>query len=223
MALGHEIDVRCVQYPGRQDRRHEPCLDSIGPIADGLFEAVQPVGGPFALFGHSMGATVAFELARRLERVGQPPAVLFVSGRQGPSVLKSEMVHLRDDHGLIDEVRELSGTEQELLQDPDVLAMILPALRSDYRAIETYRRAEGEPLSCPIVVLTGDSDPRVSQSDALAWACETTGPFEIEVHPGGHFYLGPRAAQVNAQIRDYLGRFITTAEAGSVRSSGLMQ
>jgi surfactin synthase thioesterase subunit len=203
-ALTPGLDVSCVQYPGRQDRRAEPGISSITALADQLFQVLPAPTGPFALFGHSMGATIAFELARRLERAGTPPTVLFLSGRRGPSVTRAETVHQRDDHGLIEELKLLSGTDATLLDDPDIVEMILPSLRADYRAIETYRKLPGPPLSCPIVMLTGSADPRVTRADAEAWAAETDGPFTLEAHPGGHFYLTQAWAQVNDQISRHL-------------------
>jgi pyochelin biosynthetic protein PchC len=216
LAMSPQVDVCSVQYPGRQDRRLEPGVDSIETLADQIFEALHPIDVPFALLGHSMGAVVAFELARRLEAVKNPPAALFVSGRRGPRLQKAGRVHLRDDRGLIEEIRSLSGTDQALLQDEEILAMILPVLRSDYRAIETYRPASGEPLSCPIVALIGASDPQVTVDEAQFWAAESTGPFALEVHPGDHFYLSQRGAVVNAQVMGYLRRFIPELETADV-------
>jgi len=200
-ALAPEVDVLTVQYPGRQDRRLEPPAESIGALADGLCRVLEKGEDvPLAIFGHSMGALVGFELARRLEAEGRPPAALFVSGRRGPATERDETVHTRDDAGLIAEVRSLGGTDLTALQDEDLVEMILPVLRADYRVVETYRRGPGPRLSCPITVMTGDNDPKVTSEEAWAWAQETSGPFEVLVHPGGHFYLTSRQEAVIAQI-----------------------
>ena len=195
-AMAPGVDVVSVQYPGRQDRRSEPCVATIDELADLVVRVLDGSDKrPVAFFGHSMGATLAFEVALRL-RAGGGPALLFASGRRAPSTARVETVHLGGRRGILAELRALQGTESELLDDPEVLEMVLPALVSDYRAIETYGpRTEGR-LDCPIVALVGDRDPKVTEAEARAWQRHTTGPFELRLFPGGHFYLTERAADV---------------------------
>ncbi|MFF7725399.1 thioesterase II family protein [Streptomyces sp. NPDC008001] len=197
-AMPETVDVLCVQYPGRQDRRTEPLVDSVPALADKVFDALLPwTDQPLALFGHSMGASLAFEVARRLERERDiVPAALFASGRRAPSMHRDETVHLRDDDGLVAEMRSLSGTDAQLLGDEDVLRMILPAIRADYRAAETYAWEPGPPLRCPVTSLTGDDDPKVTVEEAAAWAGHTDGPFTLKVFPGGHFFLARHQAEI---------------------------
>lgn len=198
-ALSPAVDVRAVQYPGRQDRIEETPAGSVQELAQGVFRALdRREETPLALFGHSMGAMVGFELAQLLEAAGRPPAVLFLSGRRGLSIERTENVHQGDDARLIEEVTKLGGTDSALLQDEDLRQMVLPALRADYRAVETYRRTPGPRLRSPLVVMTGDADPRVTPDEARTWSQETDGPFELHVYPGGHFYLvGQRQAVVD--------------------------
>ncbi|MFG2353520.1 thioesterase II family protein [Streptomyces sp. NPDC048521] len=209
--LRPEIEVLAVQYPGRQDRRGEPCLDRIATLADRAAEVLR-VRRPderLAFFGHSMGAAVAFETARRLER-GPGPRVLrlFASGRRAPSVFRPEFVHRKDDDGLVAELQALSGTDPALLADPEVRALVLPTIRSDYRAIESYRCEPGASVACPVTVLIGDADPRVSVADARAWEGHTSGGFDLRVLPGGHFYLEEQrdvvVAGIRAALREHL-------------------
>ncbi|WP_181797416.1 thioesterase II family protein [Streptomyces sp. WELS2] len=215
-ALSPAVDVRAAQYPGRQDRAGEPLAHSVQELARGVFEALDERDpAPLALFGHSMGALVAFELARLLENAGRPPAVLFLSGRRGPSAERTETLGLDDDARLIEEVVRLDGTDAAVFQDEDLLQLILPVLRADYRAVDTYRPTPGPRLGCPLVVLTGDADPRVTPDEARTWARETDGPFECHVHPGGHFYLVARQQAVLAGIEAALRRF--APGAGAVR------
>lgn len=207
-ALAPDVEVVAVQYPGRQDRRAEPCVETVAGLADELADLVEPwVDAPLALFGHSMGASVAFELAVRLRETGVRPACLIASGRRAPSAHRDERVHERDDAGLLDEIRQLDGTQGPLLSDPEMLAMVLPAIRADYRAAETYRFTEGtKPLDVPLHVLIGDADPKVDRAEAERWAEHTTAECTVEVFPGGHFYLADHQAAVSARVAAHLTR-----------------
>ncbi|MET7703686.1 MULTISPECIES: thioesterase II family protein [unclassified Streptomyces] len=203
--LAPDVDVLAIQYPGRQDRRHEPCIDSIPALADAVAEQIEPwCQGPVTFFGHSMGASLAFEVARRLEERGTVLHGLFASGRRAPSAVRDERVHLLDDDGLITDISRLSGTDTQVLGDPEILRMILPAVRADYRAAETYRYTPGPPLTCPLFALTGDDDPQVTLEEARAWGEHTTGPFTLQVFAGGHFYLNAQAPAVIETLRSHL-------------------
>ncbi|MER6046939.1 alpha/beta fold hydrolase [Streptomyces sp. NPDC001793] len=200
-ALSGSVEVLAMQYPGRQDRHGEPPIGSISVMADQLADALRPwTDRPFAFFGHSMGAVLAFETARRLEKEGISPTMLFLSGRRAPSVFYDETVHQRDDEGLIAELKKLSGTDARVLGDEEILRMVLPAIRSDYRAIETYRCEPGAKVACPVTVLTGDDDPRTTIEDARGWQDHTDGPFDLAVYPGGHFYLADHQEDINKRL-----------------------
>ncbi|WP_308013140.1 thioesterase II family protein [Streptomyces griseocarneus] len=201
-AMPSFAEVLCVQYPGRQDRRSEPLIDNIPDLADRVYAALLPwADRPLAFLGHSMGASLAFEVARRFEREKDiVAAALFASARRAPSTHRSETVHLLDDRGIVAEVDRLSGTDSGLLKDEEVLRMVLPAIRSDYRAAETYVYEPGEPLRCPVVAMTGDADPKVTLDEVAAWERHTEGPFELKVYPGGHFYLADHQQAVTEEI-----------------------
>lgn len=186
------VDVHSVQYPGRQDRSAEPPVDDIGELADRVCDALPATTGPaLAFLGHSMGAVVAFEVAHRLVAAGRPaPELLIASSQPAPSHTRSDRLHLLDDLFLAD-VAAFGGADPALLADPLIRQLVLPALRADYRAIETYRhRARRPPLAIPVTAVTGDADPLVTAVEARAWADHTTGAFRLEtIRRGDHFYL----------------------------------
>ncbi|GAU69347.1 thioesterase [Streptomyces sp. NBRC 110611] len=204
--LSPVAEVLSVQYPGRQDRRTETSPSDIATMADQVYAALRGRLGsrPTAFFGHSMGALVAFEVARRLEADGGALTHLFASGRRAPSRYRAESVHRRDDDGIVTELKLLAGTDASLLGDEEVLRMILPAIRSDYTAVETYRCDPGAAIKAPITALTGDNDPKTTLEEAEDWRAHTTDAFDLRVYPGGHFFLGPQAPAVLALLRAHL-------------------
>ncbi|MFE2600942.1 thioesterase II family protein [Streptomyces sp. NPDC059396] len=204
--LSSVAEVFSVQYPGRQDRRKETSPDDINAMADQVYAALrgQFHARPTTFFGHSMGATIAFEVARRFEAEGGELSHLFASGRRAPSRFRDENVHRRSDDGIVAELKLLSGTNTALLGDEEILRMILPAIRSDYRAIETYRCEPGTAVRAPISALTGDNDPKTTLDEAEDWRGHTTGAFDLKVFPGGHFFLGSQAPAVIALLRQHL-------------------
>ncbi|MFF2045639.1 thioesterase II family protein [Kitasatospora sp. NPDC058170] len=196
-AVDPSVEILAVQYPGRQDRYREPGVENIGELADLVMPALRSAvaGGRFALFGHSLGAALAFEVARRLTG-GESPDLLVVSGRRAPSLIRQEAYHRLDDAGLAEHLEHLSGTDRRLLADPEALEMILPAIRSDLRAIETYRSAPGAAVDVPVLALTGDHDPWTTLLEAAGWSAHTTRGFDLRVFHGEHFYLAEHQAEV---------------------------
>jgi surfactin synthase thioesterase subunit len=200
VALPPSADFLAVQYPGRQDRFAEPPIDDMHELADQVAERLRPcLDRPTVFFGHSMGATIAYETALRLAATGAP-ASLFVSGRAAPSRQRPGEAHLLDDDALMAHVRKLSDIDPALLDDPDIRPMIIPALRADYRAVNTYRPEPGRRVDCPVVALIGDADPVVAVADTAAWADHTTGSFERHIFPGGHFYLTDAVPEITRLI-----------------------
>ncbi|MFJ2767234.1 thioesterase II family protein [Streptomyces sp. NPDC087300] len=214
-ALAPDVDVVSVQYPGRQDRRQETPFDDVRALADRICELLAPPPSqPLVILGHSMGSVLGFELGLRIER-SAPGALLglIASGRRAPVVHRDENVHQRDDDAVIAEIRSLSGTAATVLQDDELLRMALPALRADYRAVETYRYREGDRLRAPIAALVGDTDPRVSLDDARAWQRITDAGFSLRTFPGGHFYLSDQWPDVAAAVVDRIAVFEGRAHA----------
>ncbi|MFX0581074.1 thioesterase II family protein [Nocardia nepalensis] len=203
--LAPQCEVLAVQYPGRQDRRRERPFENVTDLADAVAQQLLVwTDRPMALFGHSLGAVVAFEVAYRLAAQGCTPLALIVSGRRAPSRYRAENVHTRDDEGLLREVRSLGGTDPLALAEPEMREMILAALRADYTAVETYRCPDRNPLQIPIYGHFGLDDPQVTIEEAQSWAAHTTSHFELHTYPGGHFYLNTQATALTANIRGVL-------------------
>ncbi|WP_069816832.1 thioesterase II family protein [Streptomyces sp. TP-A0874] len=191
-AFGPNVEVLVVRYPGRQERLVEPCVESMGALADQVAAALLPLASqvPLALFGHSMGASCAYEVALRMENLyGVRLAGLYVSARSAPHRVSPKQTYLGGDEALLDEVRRLGGTDAELLTDPDLSELLMPAIRADFRIVGTYGPRPATPVRCPVTAYAGESDPAVEPADVAAWSEVAPAGFESKVLPGGHFYL----------------------------------
>ncbi|MBC3840127.1 thioesterase [Streptacidiphilus sp. 4-A2] len=203
--LAPRVDVLVVQYPGRMDRGREPLPGSLTGLA-GILAGLVSAGTdprPLALYGYSMGATVAYEVARRLERTAAAPARLFVSARTAPSIpfAQGSLPHRGSDEALVEHLAQLQGTPLGLLDHPGVRALVLPVIRGDYTLLEEYRwQPDVPPLACPVSVWVGDADPLTPVADARAWAGHTTGGSELAVLPGGHFLLEEHLDRIAAAL-----------------------
>ena len=214
-ALAPQAEGLAIQYPGRGDRWREQFVTTIPALADKAFTAMRgQIEPPFALFGHSMGALVAYEVAARYTRsTASGPAWLFVSGHRAPSAQRDEPPTPADDAALIAELRHLGGTAEPLLADKDTLATILPAIRADYQAVRSYLAAPGTRISVPVTALVGDNDPLTTPAEARAWAARSTTRFEYHTFPGGHFYLKDCTTEVAALLsRTLLSALFTPAD-----------
>ncbi|MCU8594152.1 thioesterase II family protein [Streptomyces sp. A13(2022)] len=204
--LPPEVELLAIQYPGREERFEDPGAADMAELVGAIADAVLPLlDRPYALFGHSMGSAVAWELAHELERRRvSGPRRLFASGRAAPGTAVTGQLHRQDDDVLGAELARLGGTSREVLDDPGLRDLVLTAVRHDYRIIETYRPSPRPPLACPVHVLTGDADPELgaerSRDRAGGWAGLTTARTEVRVFPGDHFYLTPRRREVVATV-----------------------
>lgn len=189
-----------VQYPGRQDRLDEPLATDIATLADDVATelARHADGPPLALFGHSMGAVVAFEVARRLG----PGAVghVFVSAARPPAEPRVFSDHLDDDASMVAYLRKLGGAGVDLYDDPDLRSLILPAVRGDLAMLARYRYRPGPPLRCPITAIVGETDPTCTAALAEGWSTYTATGFASHTMAGGHFYLETEPRSVVALV-----------------------
>lgn len=191
-ALPPEVEVCPVQLPGRENRMREPAFDRVPPLVEALAGALERWRDlPYAVFGHSNGALIGFELARHARRAGTPgPLHLFASGRRAPHLAgRQRPVHQLPQPELVAELAALGGMPRELLAHPELMDLLVPLLRADMALAETYAPTDEPPLSIPITVYTGTEDVKVSPDEAGGWERHTSGEFRLRRFPGDHFYL----------------------------------
>lgn len=207
IASGGRLDICAVHLPGRESRLAEDAFTSTDTLVPVLVDRLTPhLDRPYSLFGHSMGALLAFETARELRRRGLPsPVRLFASGFRAPH-LPERFPNRRalDDEAFIAELRTLAGTPDEVVADEEMMALLLPTLRADVTLCETYLHRAGDPLDVPLTVFGGANDPRVSSEELEGWHRHTRAGMELRVFPGHHFFLKPHRAAVVAAIAERL-------------------
>ncbi|MFF4353018.1 thioesterase II family protein [Streptomyces sp. NPDC001530] len=205
--LPGDVDVLAVRYPGRQERMAEPCVESMDELAGSVAGALAGYRDvPLALFGHSMGAAVAYEVATRLENDGDDLLHVFLSARNAPHRAPRTFLHRSADDVLLASVRRLGTLGGDPYGVPELRELLLPVLRSDYRLIETYAPQDPPRLRAPITAYVGAADPGCDVERVAAWAELTVGGFDLRAFPGDHFYLAPKEAELTADIAARLAR-----------------
>lgn len=205
-ALPGEIELCPVQLPGRESRLREAPFERLGPLVAALAVALQPhLDMPYALFGHSLGALTAFELARQLRRMNQPaPVQLLISARRAPHLPEADgpLHTLPRDVFLARVQQRYNAIPALILQDAELLELFWPTLRADFTVLETYEYSGDAPLDCPLAAFGGQDDARVTAESLSAWRSHTTNTFTLEFFDGGHFYLQTqRAALLQSMAR----------------------
>ena len=206
--LPPDVELCILQLPGRETRLRETPYANMASLIQALVTAIASVlDRPYALFGHSMGALVAFELTRALRRQNRDaPAHLFVSGRRAPQLPDSDepIGQLADGPFVREIIRRYNAIPKVILEDEEMLRIFLPTLRADMDVIETHVYTHETPLDCPITAFGGTDDPRANRSDLAAWRVQTRDSFQLRQFPGGHFYLNLHREPLVVQIANVL-------------------
>jgi medium-chain acyl-[acyl-carrier-protein] hydrolase len=203
-----------IQLPGRENRLRETPFAMLSSLIDALADVLYPyMDFPFAFFGHSLGSLISFELTRWLRRQKVPcPLQLFVSGCRAPQIPNPDPpIHQLPDVEFIEELRRFNGTPKAVLDNPELMEVFLPLLRSDMRLCETYVYDHEAPLDCPISAFGALEDEEVSREELAAWYDQTRSRFNIQMFPGDHFFLNGKESNgllevISKDIRKLTGK-----------------
>jgi surfactin synthase thioesterase subunit len=190
--LPDHVEFCPVEYPGHGTRRAEPLINRIPKLVESAAAGLaDEFDSPYALYGHSLGSIVAFELARHMTAAGKPPAHLFVSGRKAPQLQRPHKdMHKMSDDAFVDAIMQrYGGIPQEVLDEPELLAMMMPMARADIEMYELYAYAPGEQLPCRISTFAGEEDHSHPPAELNAWNEQSVVGCTSSVLPGGHFFI----------------------------------
>jgi medium-chain acyl-[acyl-carrier-protein] hydrolase len=200
--LPQDVEIVPVNFPGRESRFRETPYTRMEPLLAELLTTLDVTSGPFAFFGHSLGALVAFALARELRRLGKrAPSLLAVSGYPAPQLHRDRphVAHL--SHGeFVATLREHFDVTPDLLDDPVLAEMALPVLRADLAIVETYTYRDEPPLDLPLAAFGGVGDPEASEEQIRGWQAQSTRPVRVRMFPGGHFFVNAEREAVMGEL-----------------------
>lgn len=205
------IEVCPIQLPGREDRYREPAFTNLIGLSRALARELAPfLDKPFALFGHSLGALLAFETARALRQADAPsPRALFLAAYPAPHAPQARApIHHLPDAEFIEEMRRLQGTPDAVLENRELMEFVLPILRADFQACDTYACTPEPPLAGPFFVFGGTEDAEVGEAGLERWREQTAGSFDLQMLPGTHFFVQSQRDTLLAAIAAHLARLI---------------
>ena len=201
-----KVEVCPVQLPGRESRFSEPLFTQLDPLVDALTTAIEPyLDRPYALLGYSLGAIVAFELARKLrEQDLKKPSCLFAVACRAPQLPDLESpLHKLPDAEFIEALRKLQGIPEGVLQNSELMELYLPILRTDLKIFETYRYTNGQSFNFPIKAYGGLEDKKASQEQLQGWAEQSTHSFSLKMVPGHHFFVDQLFKALQQDLREF--------------------
>lgn len=201
------VEICPVLLPGREGRLREPAFNDLQTLVHTVADAlVGALDRPFALFGHSMGALISFELARCLRReLNVLPFHLFVSGSRAPQLPDPDpQVHALPDAQFCERVRQMDGAEDSIRDHDEYMALMLPMLRADFELCETYTYYPDDPLECPISAFGGLDDATTPLEDLSAWEQQTADSLVLRLFAGGHLFLNHCESDVAQSVLDHL-------------------
>jgi medium-chain acyl-[acyl-carrier-protein] hydrolase len=213
--LGEHTEVCAVQLPGRGPRLLEPSVRSFEQLVEQLVGVVKANADlPFWLFGHSLGALLAFEVARRLQDQAQHNFCgLMISGCEAPHQRSQRpRLHELDDDALIERLHELNGTPRELLENRELMQLLLPSLRADFELFSNYRYQPAQTLDVPVTVFAGLHDDHVEHANIPHWRDQVNADFSIHWIPGDHFFIDSQRSTMLAHIRKALQQSPSAAD-----------
>jgi medium-chain acyl-[acyl-carrier-protein] hydrolase len=209
--LPESIEVCAIQYPGRGTRIAEPLIEQLDELVTTSFSEIEKLlDRPFAFFGHSLGALFSFELARLIRNFDiRQPSHLFVSGHGSPHLPDpNPHLHHLPDLEFKAKLRELNGMTSDILENKELMDLLVPIIRADFKVCETYQYHDQPELSIPISAFGGLSDPYVSRSDLEAWQEQTLSKCTVKMFPGDHFYLNTARMLLIQVVAKELSAFI---------------
>lgn len=203
-AVPADVEVLAVQLPGRESRMREPLLTAIPQAVPPLVDALRPLltGVPFVLFGHSMGAALTHDLGWALMDAGMVPRVIAVSGRRAPHVRLERMaLHDLPDAAFRAGVAAMGGTPREILEHAELMELLTPILRADFRMAEEFLRPQPRPFPCPLLAFAGEEDHEATPEMVEEWRVWAGAGFALHRFDGDHFFLhGARDAIVSTVL-----------------------
>lgn len=205
--LHPDVALLRMQLPGRETRLREKPFTSFFPLIKALVSAIAPwVDSPFVFYGHSLGALIAFEVARMLRDMGKPlPFHLFISSFRAPHLPDPDlMISKLPENQFIECLKQYDGIAPAIVKNSELMEIYLPILKADFSVLSSYHYTQKVPLPCPITAFAGLSDPKISAEEIAEWHDHTTGGFDKYFFPGGHFFINESQPEILAHINRYL-------------------